>query len=818
MSYGGCDICETFVSGLKIVYQYAKEGRIVGHNEIQWEFQDTTPSLPGLTQSAARGCPWCAILNDLLTVHIRNDLINHNGNGKVSFTIVCDYDESKQNSAPLRGIYSMRIKSSHPARSDERCYIHVVQDKGLPSPWMINIKKMRKALDTCVNTHGRCPGCMPRKSPLRLLDVGDENFIKLVEPHDKRLTYAALSYCWGKTPINRTTKLNVEARMYRFYLSELPRTLQDAIALTRHLKIQYIWIDAICIVQDCTTEWTKEAQKMMEYYAHACMTIVPVESTCADSGMNWGYDTLYRKFRGPWTTDFRSNLILSTARGRPSYGPDGTDSPAWDTRGWTYQEKLNSSRIIMVYQNGIMFLRCRETYVCSHRTTLEQWPSGDDRIDFLPYSNFSLSRLSFGTREKWYGIVEDFSRRAVTLPKDRWFAFLGIARAFEKASGHTIVAGLWKDRILEDIVSWNPKPRVHTVWLNLPARLVNSTSSGPRSPPSPTWLSHPARLVKSTSSRPRSTPSPTWLKLRRSLVNSTLFRRPRLSPYSWDNVVGNIADVFKTRPPEINSATGLPIDTSYTGTWQSSENNRARTLRKSNPNTSRQFTSTNTHYGLPTCRNCGKTTSCIESPGEGDSSRPSLPSWTWLNTEKSDEEHGNGLRSRRVELDEKPFSKILQVMGDDRDISSCKLSISGAILYKVEMLELVRSCLRNGGGHIECPQRGRGIMFLDNHEKYIEMCDYDNDHSEDDSSAYHAFCSLWPAASALLVGPGYFRSSAELFWHFILIQPTQEFDGGDGLLPLECRRIGTMHIPNRCLISRDKRMLRALQREKLILV
>ncbi|KAH6718353.1 hypothetical protein BKA61DRAFT_599503 [Leptodontidium sp. MPI-SDFR-AT-0119] len=38
-------------------------------------------------------------------------------------------------------------------------------------------------------------------------------------------------------------------------LKSLPKTLRDAIEVTRSLSFPFIWIDALCIIQDSTPDW-----------------------------------------------------------------------------------------------------------------------------------------------------------------------------------------------------------------------------------------------------------------------------------------------------------------------------------------------------------------------------------------------------------------------------------------------------------------------------------------------------------------------------------------------------------------------------------
>ena len=70
-----------------------------------------------------------------------------------------------------------------------------------------------------------------------------------------------------------TTKSNLTSHLSNIDLDELPPAIQDAIRLTRLLGLRYIWIDALCIIQDDRDDWTREASKMHKVYTQSTLTI-----------------------------------------------------------------------------------------------------------------------------------------------------------------------------------------------------------------------------------------------------------------------------------------------------------------------------------------------------------------------------------------------------------------------------------------------------------------------------------------------------------------------------------------------------------------
>jgi len=67
--------------------------------------------------------------------------------------------------------------------------------------------------------------------------------------------YTALSYVWGAVPHIRLTKAN-RAKLLEpgclqaAGITPLPKTIDDAITLTRLLGRRYLWVDSLCLLQN----------------------------------------------------------------------------------------------------------------------------------------------------------------------------------------------------------------------------------------------------------------------------------------------------------------------------------------------------------------------------------------------------------------------------------------------------------------------------------------------------------------------------------------------------------------------------------------
>lgn len=66
--------------------------------------------------------------------------------------------------------------------------------------------------------------------------------------------------CW--------TAYSLPQMMREIHIDELPCLFQDAFHMTRDLGISYLWIVALCIVQDDPEHWSREVPKLPDYFAN----------------------------------------------------------------------------------------------------------------------------------------------------------------------------------------------------------------------------------------------------------------------------------------------------------------------------------------------------------------------------------------------------------------------------------------------------------------------------------------------------------------------------------------------------------------------
>ncbi|KAL3296346.1 HET-domain-containing protein [Colletotrichum asianum] len=139
------------------------------------------------------------------------------------------------------------------------------------------------------------PGHMPGYMPVfRLIDVETMAIVERTDVLLKDLNYLTLSYVWGKTP---QKEMLFEANRNKLrkdnsLKGRLSRTIEDACTFTKGMGTQYLWVDALCIVQDSDADKAVQIGKMADIYANALLNIIAAsgKDSHADRHVEAGLD------------------------------------------------------------------------------------------------------------------------------------------------------------------------------------------------------------------------------------------------------------------------------------------------------------------------------------------------------------------------------------------------------------------------------------------------------------------------------------------------------------------------------------------------
>ncbi|KAH7076257.1 heterokaryon incompatibility protein-domain-containing protein [Paraphoma chrysanthemicola] len=361
---------------------------------------------------------------------------------------------------------------------DERPHQHVhLYSKGKPSshnPFFSSLDiprnprsnellgKLKAWLLNC-DTHSECVSMEGDFVPARLICITDEadGYDTRVSSPTDQVRYAALSYCWGSSEQPTTTKANLPARYTGFQSSILPKTLQEAIFVTKSLGLKYIWIDSICIVQDDENEWSVQASKMASIYAAAYVVLAATSAKDSSDGFlhlrempsrisshdRWGHVVELEAMRN----DSHDCYLNS----------DSTDFPLFK-RGWCLQERLMARRVIHFLPHEALFV-CSKERQCEcdiiGKKFTERTTSGARAFKILSSLAESEDPNKLDQSKRfgglWTDIVQEYSSMTLTNPKDVLPALSGIASSVAKLNPGPYIEGLWARDIAYQL-AWSP--------------------------------------------------------------------------------------------------------------------------------------------------------------------------------------------------------------------------------------------------------------------------------------------------------------------------------------------------------------------------
>ena len=318
-------------------------------------------------------------------------------------------------------------------------------------------------LRECETKHKGCcsHGSTRAYSPTRLIKIdrrGAEHQLCLSVDHPSKVEYLTLSHRWGTRPALSLTTSKINLWSGNIPFEDLPRTYRYAVVATNRLGFKYLWIDALCIVQDSKEDWYQEASAMSDVYTNSICNLPALHAQDNSDGL---FSTRKPDENFPivagLTSTKRPQRVLHIEPN--DYWDDQITRKELNRRGWVLQERLLAPRILHFGKTQLLW-ECRMLHAS------ESFPSGigDEHLrpDLTPLMNLPRqSENNYGVfnnymGKRWEEIISMYSASELTVSSDRLVAISGVAKLLGNRLNNEYCAGLWKSSIIPQL-AWRMK-------------------------------------------------------------------------------------------------------------------------------------------------------------------------------------------------------------------------------------------------------------------------------------------------------------------------------------------------------------------------
>ncbi|KAL7820636.1 heterokaryon incompatibility domain-containing protein [Trichoderma gracile] len=482
-----CQHCSVLhLKDVKIVQEDTSRGRkppelkadVPGFEaDLVYHRRDVVPHLPQMAESADSGCGFCVLLRNAIIQHFRQYPLGRLPDDAIEIVRIRHYWNSGLSAFTVHSpafvrpgyrfgylTFRVSVDPTDPCASmfdigSERVPESVISPAGIftMKQWVYGKGEEKAALQTLYRPSRLiCVESRKESGVIRLVDSDDAGMGEKPQP------YLALSYCWGrKAPSLVTTKSNYAHLKSSISHNSLPKLYRDAVRLAQVLGIKYIWIDALCIIQDDVDDWERESQTMADIFRNSLVTVIPLCAASTDEGFlerNPNIKILYHS--DEWNVSgsfFIRHMPFSyeNAESAIRNGPSFSDRPVslelqnsvWQTRGWTFQEDMFSIRKLYFGQLMMYWDSLRPVDVLRTEDKII-----NDKLDRIDTAELSLIHSSGPWRgdydyDGWYYPILQYSKKKLTYESDRLPAVSSYAKLIASRSRDTYLAGLWKNNL-----------------------------------------------------------------------------------------------------------------------------------------------------------------------------------------------------------------------------------------------------------------------------------------------------------------------------------------------------------------------------------
>ncbi|KAI0415937.1 heterokaryon incompatibility protein-domain-containing protein [Xylaria grammica] len=304
----------------------------------------------------------------------------------------------------------------------------------LDSSW-VDMAQVKQWKQTCLSRHGqKCdnPWMIKKAEPALLIDTFTNALVKGAGGAG----YVALSYRWASKERLKNTKANYSTLLQPGSLTEKRSSISpiilDAMRLVRDMGERYLWVDALCIVQDDEKTRTPQLELMGAIYASSVITIMATDGDAEYGlpGIPGGNSAApnKRNLKQPVYTLCGGEKIIQMNVHRRKRNT--SDRESYYSRGWTYQEFQMASRKL-IFEGNMLYWECSCAEWHEYSTAEKQ-----------PTPRFGSVMKGLCDYDAYSELVRAYNERHFTYDADALDAINGILAVFGRSFTGGFLYGL----------------------------------------------------------------------------------------------------------------------------------------------------------------------------------------------------------------------------------------------------------------------------------------------------------------------------------------------------------------------------------------
>lgn len=261
-----------------------------------------------------------------------------------------------------------------------------------------------------------------------------------------------LSHCWGTSRHFTTTLETISARKNGIGFQDLPKTFQDAVTLTRHIGVRYLWLDSICICQDDAKDWEGTSAEMGTVYSNSYLNIAASHAKddtfgCFSHRRSRRHLELTMHNNGNASTKCLAFALALPKAISSRHYIALEDEPLAD-RAWVLQERCLAPRTLH-YATDQMYFECCEEMLSEDGVQYTGRYHGLDA--HKQRDKVHRPNLELRSYRAWYDLIQNYGCRKLSKSSDKLPALAGLARRFQDQLGDEYCAGLWRRQLIEGL-------------------------------------------------------------------------------------------------------------------------------------------------------------------------------------------------------------------------------------------------------------------------------------------------------------------------------------------------------------------------------